>query len=139
MQPVQQIKKRVQRIKELEQLKKDIYLEEKDRKRLEKQLESLRDPLHKSRLSVNQRMSMPIQKRNFNKVYQKPFLASIKSKEDFKNVLSQMNTSRATLAKENQVKGMMGKLLSLKKNKNQLQESRQSVSTEMNNLQHVQL
>lgn len=135
MQPVQQIKKRVQRIKELEQLKKDIYLEEKDRKRLEKQLESLRDPLHKSRLSVNQRMSMPIQKRNFNKVDQNPLLASINSKEDFNNVLSQMNTSRATLAKENQVKGMIGKLQSLKKNKNQLQESSQSVSTEMNNLQ----
>jgi hypothetical protein len=45
-----------------------------------------------------------------------------------------MNTSRATLSKENQVKGIIGKLQSLKKNKNQLQESRQSVSTEMNNL-----
>jgi hypothetical protein len=135
MQPTQQIKKRVNRIKELEQLKKDIYLEEKDRKRLDKQLKSLRDPLYQSRLSVNQRMSKPIQKRNFNKVDQNPFLASINSKEDFNNVLSQMNTSRATLSKENQVKGIIGKLQSLKINKNQLQESRQSVSTEMNNLQ----
>lgn len=135
MQPNQQIKKRINRIKELEQLKKDIYLEEKDRKRLDKQLKSLRDPLYQSRLSVNQRMSKPIQKRNFNKVDQNPFLASINSKEDFNNVLSQMNTSRATLSKENQVKEIIGKLQSLKKNKNQLQESRQSVSTEMNNLQ----
>ena len=149
MSQFQEKKKRYDKIKELQNLKNNIDLEEMDKTVLQRQLKSLKDPLYQSKQKLKERMISEKKKQKAN-LEDKSFFdflsfpwskssqetgrssqVDTKAKANMKNVFNEMDTLRNT----NKSNMIIDKLNSLNKNKNQLVESRQLFSNKLDKLE----
>ena len=153
MSQFQEKKKRYDKIKELQNLKNNLDLEEIDKTVLQRQLKSLKDPLYQSKQKLKERMISEKKKQKANSEDKSffDFLSfpwsessqktgrssqveddyTTKAKANMKNVFNEMDTLRNT----NKSNMIIDKLNSLNKNKNQLVESRQLFSNKLDKLE----